>query len=159
MVNSSSITWTIPAHWMLLVPSSSERMLEKSLQTPSDVIIYDLEDSIAPSQKNDARTGLEKFLSVSRRVSLLCTCAVSESTTKRTDPGRLPSRERIAVRINAPTTSQFSEDMEMIVRSQWAQCTSSSNVLVGPFPTCINHRHSKSRQPQGPRPSLFVLAA
>ncbi|KAI0279234.1 citrate lyase beta subunit, partial [Russula aff. rugulosa BPL654] len=44
----------------LYVPASSERMLQKSLVTGSDVIIYDLEDSIAPSEggKDDARERL-----------------------------------------------------------------------------------------------------
>jgi citrate lyase subunit beta-like protein len=41
-------------------------MLQKSLVTGSDVIIYDLEDSVAPSEegKNDARERLVKFLTV-----------------------------------------------------------------------------------------------
>jgi citrate lyase beta subunit len=39
-------------------------MLQKSLAIGSDVIIYDLEDSIAPSEmgKNDARERLMEFL-------------------------------------------------------------------------------------------------
>ena len=39
-------------------------MLQKSLVTGSDVIIYDLEDSVAPSEggKNDARDRLMEFL-------------------------------------------------------------------------------------------------
>jgi len=50
----------------LYVPSSSERMLEKSLTTDSDVIIYDLEDSVPPdpSDKTRARSKLKDFLSV-----------------------------------------------------------------------------------------------
>ena len=49
-----------------LVPSTAERMLEKSLTTPSDVIIYDLEDSVPPSpaDKTSARARLAHFLSV-----------------------------------------------------------------------------------------------
>lgn len=49
------------------VPASSSRMLEKSLSTPSDTIIYDLEDSVPPSveHKINARNRLEDFLSVS----------------------------------------------------------------------------------------------
>lgn len=48
------------------VPSTAERMLEKSLTTPSDVIIYDLEDSVPPSpaDKTSARARLAHFLSV-----------------------------------------------------------------------------------------------
>ena len=37
-------------------------MLDKSLKTKSDVIIYDLEDSVAPAQKEVARSNLFKFL-------------------------------------------------------------------------------------------------
>jgi citrate lyase beta subunit len=39
-------------------------MLQKSLVTGSDVIIYDLEDSVAPSEgdKTDARERLTEFL-------------------------------------------------------------------------------------------------
>jgi citrate lyase subunit beta-like protein len=42
-------------------------MLQKSLVTHSDIIIYDLEDSVAPSEedKNDARERLTEFLTAS----------------------------------------------------------------------------------------------
>ena len=40
-------------------------MLMKSLETPSDVIIYDLEDGVAPDAKSRARTALGDFLNVS----------------------------------------------------------------------------------------------
>ena len=48
------------------VPCTSERMLEKSLTTDSDVIIYDLEDSVPPASasKQAARDRLEGFLKV-----------------------------------------------------------------------------------------------
>lgn len=39
-------------------------MLRKSLQSPSDAIIYDLEDSVAPLEKASARDGLLAFLNV-----------------------------------------------------------------------------------------------
>lgn len=44
-------------------------MLEKSLSTSSDVIIYDLEDSVppSPSDKNGARARLQRFMTVSSR--------------------------------------------------------------------------------------------
>jgi len=53
----------------LPVPASSDKMLRKSLETPSDVIIYDLEDSVPPARadKDAARNRLQKFLSVSSR--------------------------------------------------------------------------------------------
>lgn len=51
------------------VPCSSERMLNKSLSTNSDVIIYDLEDSVAPESKPQARKALKAFLNV-RKLAL-----------------------------------------------------------------------------------------
>ena len=50
----------------LYVPASSDRMLEKSITSGSDVIIYDLEDSVSPlnSGKANARRRLKKFLVV-----------------------------------------------------------------------------------------------
>lgn len=50
----------------LYVPSSSDRMLEKTKSSPSDVFIYDLEDSISPvpADKANARARLRGFLSV-----------------------------------------------------------------------------------------------
>jgi malate synthase len=50
----------------LYVPASSDRMLEKSITTGSDVIIYDLEDSVSPVplDKANARVRLKKFLGV-----------------------------------------------------------------------------------------------
>lgn len=49
-----------------IVPTSSDRMMEKSMSTNSDTIIYDLEDSVPPSvsDKDGARTRLQKFLTV-----------------------------------------------------------------------------------------------
>lgn len=50
----------------LYVPSSSDRMLEKTKTSTSDVFIYDLEDSISPvpSDKANARERLREFLRV-----------------------------------------------------------------------------------------------
>ncbi|CAE7137015.1 unnamed protein product [Rhizoctonia solani] len=47
---------------LLYVPSSNDRMLQKSLSSPSDAIIYDLEDSVAPNEKDRARIALLGFL-------------------------------------------------------------------------------------------------
>ncbi|KAI0712220.1 citrate lyase beta subunit [Earliella scabrosa] len=82
----------------LYVPATAERMLEKSLSTPSDVIIYDLEDSVPPSpaDKTSARARLAHFLS--------------------TRSGSLPSSERIAVRLNSNTTPFFADDILQAMR-------------------------------------------
>ncbi|KAG6903268.1 Cyclin-dependent kinase catalytic subunit [Termitomyces sp. Mi166 len=70
-------------------------MLEKSLSTNSDVIIYDLEDSVSPSptDKKDARIRLSHFLSGTR----------------------LPDHQRIAVRVNDISTPFFHDDIVDVV--------------------------------------------
>ncbi|KAK0244206.1 citrate lyase beta subunit [Armillaria nabsnona] len=78
----------------LYVPSSSSRMLEKSFTVNSDMIIYDLEDSVSPKDKITARNRLQSFL----------------------NDEALLSPSRIAVRINDRTTPFFGEDLAAIVR-------------------------------------------
>ena len=52
---------------MLYVPASSERFIAKALERGADAIILDLEDSVAPDEKEKARAGLTKSIpSVSR---------------------------------------------------------------------------------------------
>ncbi|KAH9042049.1 citrate lyase beta subunit [Lactarius pseudohatsudake] len=82
----------------LYVPASSERMLQKSLVTPSDVIIYDLEDSVAPSEEGKivARERLAEFLT-------------------NTPADELPHPSRIAVRVNSTHTSFFERDIVSIL--------------------------------------------
>lgn len=48
------------------VPSSSKKMLEKSLAMHADNVTYDLEDSVAPHLKADARQNLRSILSQQR---------------------------------------------------------------------------------------------
>ncbi|KDR82658.1 hypothetical protein GALMADRAFT_836735 [Galerina marginata CBS 339.88] len=80
----------------LYVPTSSDRMLEKSITASSDVIIYDLEDSIspAPEDKYSARTRLKKFL---------------EEQQERLKP------LHVAVRVNGVTTPYFHDDIYQII--------------------------------------------
>ncbi|KAH9002665.1 citrate lyase beta subunit [Lactarius hatsudake] len=82
----------------MYVPASSERMLQKSLVTPSDVIIYDLEDSVAPSEEGKivARERLAEFLT-------------------NTPADELPHPSRIAVRVNSTHTSFFERDIVSIL--------------------------------------------
>ena len=47
---------------LLFVPADSPRKLEKSLQSGSDVLIFDLEDAVSPARKEDGRVELVKFL-------------------------------------------------------------------------------------------------
>ncbi|THV00864.1 beta subunit of citrate lyase [Dendrothele bispora CBS 962.96] len=81
----------------LYVPCSSDKLLEKSLSVNSDIIIYDLEDSVSPvpKDKEDARNRLQTFL-------------------KRPD---IPNSERIAIRVNDISTPFFKDDVDQILRS------------------------------------------
>ncbi|GJJ15673.1 hypothetical protein Clacol_009951 [Clathrus columnatus] len=71
-------------------------MLEKSLKLHSDVIIYDLEDSVAPAQKVIARENIVEFLS--------------------RDLQNIFESERISVRINSLDTPYFQDDISAILR-------------------------------------------
>lgn len=46
----------------LYVPCSNSRAMAKSVTLPVDVLIYDLEDSVAPDRKDEARQSLLNFL-------------------------------------------------------------------------------------------------
>ncbi|KAF8827479.1 hypothetical protein HHX47_DHR4000125 [Lentinula edodes] len=85
----------------LYVPSSSDKLLEKSLTVKSDIIIYDLEDSVspAPADKKDARDRLRTFL-------------------KRKD---VPQAERVAIRLNDISTPFFQQDITHILQSPSVQ--------------------------------------
>ncbi|KAF8208744.1 Pyruvate/Phosphoenolpyruvate kinase-like domain-containing protein [Mycena galopus ATCC 62051] len=95
---SSSPPTTSLKRSYLYIPSSSDRMLQKSLTTSSDMIIYDLEDSVPPSaaDKTASRARLSAFLG----------------------RGDLPPRERVAVRVNDISTPFFMDDMAEIVTSK-----------------------------------------
>ncbi len=47
---------------MLVVPASSLKFLKKSRGLVVDTITYDLEDSVTPNKKAEARSTLRKFL-------------------------------------------------------------------------------------------------
>ncbi|MFM0222979.1 HpcH/HpaI aldolase/citrate lyase family protein [Paraburkholderia dipogonis] len=51
----------------MFVPADSPRKLEKSIESEADALILDLEDSVAASQKSEARTCLDAFLAQRRR--------------------------------------------------------------------------------------------
>ncbi|KAF8513747.1 Pyruvate/Phosphoenolpyruvate kinase-like domain-containing protein [Gautieria morchelliformis] len=82
----------------LYVPSSSTRMLEKSVASNADTLIYDLEDSVAPAQKESSRTSLVRFLGGG------------------SDTPKLPPSERLSVRVNAIDTPFFQEDIAAVLK-------------------------------------------
>lgn len=51
----------------LFVPGNNEKVIAKAEQLPADVIIYDLEDAVAPDQKADARARVCKALSATAK--------------------------------------------------------------------------------------------
>ncbi|EIW81318.1 citrate lyase beta subunit [Coniophora puteana RWD-64-598 SS2] len=83
----------------LYVPASTDRMLDKSLTNNSDMLIYDLEDSVPPSRhdKESARQRLATFLST-------------------TSKDKLPHPNRVAVRVNDLSTPFFQGDIAELLR-------------------------------------------
>ena len=80
---------------LLYVPSSSQKMLTKSLGLNVDCVAYDLEDSVSLNMKSTARSNLRSFLS---------------------EPNPPSIRER-AVRINAIGTGLEEDDLAEICRA------------------------------------------
>ncbi|KAI2473513.1 beta subunit of citrate lyase [Annulohypoxylon bovei var. microspora] len=79
---------------LLYVPASSPRMLTKSLGLTSDNITYDLEDSVTPAAKPEARAAL--------RAHLLA------------NPVRPSSVSELAVRINAAPSAHAEADLKAL---------------------------------------------
>ncbi|KAF9219263.1 citrate lyase beta subunit [Gyrodon lividus] len=108
----------------LYVPASSDHMFEKSLSldTPPDVFIYDLEDSVPPSpfDKKAARRRLHQFL-------------------HRTPEEKLPPPDRVAVRLNDVNTPFFEDDISEILKHP------SVGILVLPKIHSVRDLHHVSR--------------
>ena len=77
----------------LSVPGSSQKMLDKSRGLTADCVTYDLEDSVTPNKKAEARTNIRNFLEQPRATG------ITEN----------------AVRINAVGTGHEAEDIETVV--------------------------------------------
>lgn len=80
---------------MGLVPGSSQKMLDKSRGLVVDNVTYDLEDSVTPSRKDEARGMLRNFLSQSRA----------------------PHVKEQAVRINAVETGLALQDLNIVLQA------------------------------------------
>jgi citrate lyase subunit beta-like protein len=79
---------------VITVPASSAKMLEKSRGLSVDCVTYDLEDSVAPNRKANARHELRQFLSSTR-------------------PN---GAKEVAVRINSVDTKHALADLTEVVR-------------------------------------------
>jgi citrate lyase subunit beta/citryl-CoA lyase len=79
---------------LLFVPADGGTKLDKALASGADVVIIDLEDSIAPDRKAEARATAAAFLKT----------AVAR-----------PNRPRLFVRVNAIATGLIDEDLDAVV--------------------------------------------
>lgn len=80
----------------LFVPGNDEKKIRKSLTTSCDAIIFDLEDAVQVSQKDDARNLLKNVLT-------------NEDTIKN-------SNQKKFIRINSIHTPWFEDDLNLLKR-------------------------------------------
>ncbi|KAI0382002.1 beta subunit of citrate lyase [Hypomontagnella monticulosa] len=104
---------------LLYVPGSSPRMLTKSLGLTSDNITYDLEDSVTPAAKPQARAALREHLSnLSSRPNSISELAIrinAVSTPHALDDltalAPLPAVDAIVLpKVNSPSDLHFATD-------------------------------------------------
>src|SRR5829696_7467224 len=79
---------------LLFVPGDSARKLEKALGSGADVLLVDLEDSVALSAKEAARKATAEFLATA---------------------GKEPSRPRLFVRVNGLATGLTDADLDAVM--------------------------------------------
>ncbi|RFU25030.1 hypothetical protein B7463_g11303, partial [Scytalidium lignicola] len=85
---------------LLYVPSSSQKMLEKSRTLTVDTVAYDLEDSVTPNKKEEARNNIISFLSQPRP----------------------PHINELAVRINAVSSGLALQDLTAVLKAPNLDC-------------------------------------
>jgi citrate lyase subunit beta / citryl-CoA lyase len=81
---------------LLFVPGDSARKLERALASAADALIIDLEDSVAPSAKEEARRVAARFLA---------------------DANALSPRPRLLVRVNGLATGFIDDDLDAVMPS------------------------------------------
>jgi len=79
---------------LLFVPGDSPKKLDKSMTVGADALILDLEDSVAPDRKNEAREITLAFLK---------------------ETGAQANRPRLVVRVNAIATGLTDADLDAVV--------------------------------------------
>lgn len=87
----------IPRRSILYMPGSNARALEKAKQLPADVLVFDLEDAVAPAAKALAREQVR---------AAICT-------------GGYGYRQ-IVVRINGEDTPEYQDDLEYFADNQFS---------------------------------------
>ena len=116
------------------VPASSSRMLEKSFTMHADNVTYDLEDSVAPHMKPEARSNLRSILNKPR-------------------PGSI---KEMCVRINSVDTGLALDDLTEVLKGEHLdaimvpKCESAADLH---FVTDVIRHLSPSRHPSGSSPN------
>ena len=96
-----------PLRSLLFVPGDSERKQAKALTSAADAVILDLEDSVAAAQRPAARA----------RIRLLLQSRTGAGADSRRAPhgeGRGAHEPELWVRLNAPSSGQFLEDLAAV---------------------------------------------
>lgn len=128
----------IPPLTLLYAPADRPERFEKALKSGTDAVIFDLEDAVAPSAKELARTNLATLFSSAQSGS-------PQSVAVQTALQNV----RVQVRINAVDSPWFEEDLE----------------LVASLPSTVGVRIPKSESPavigavaqRVPNRSLYLL--
>lgn len=82
---------------LIFIPGNNQRFLEKSRTINSDIICYDLEDSVPQEEKEIARESVKSAIQEISKINDI-------------------NKERIlAVRINSPTSDQMATDLKKVI--------------------------------------------
>lgn len=82
---------------LIFIPGNNQRFLEKSRTINSDIVCYDLEDSVPQEEKEIAREAVKSTIQEINKINDI-------------------NKERIlAVRINSPTSNQVAADLKKII--------------------------------------------
>lgn len=82
---------------LIFIPGNNQRFLEKSKSIDSDIICYDLEDSVPQQEKEIARTSIKKTIEEINKIEYI------------------KNKRIIAVRINSPSSDQITIDLQKII--------------------------------------------
>ncbi|KAJ4287394.1 hypothetical protein N0V90_012794 [Kalmusia sp. IMI 367209] len=130
---------------LMYVPSSSKKMLEKTSAMHVDTIAYDLEDSVAPHMKTEARHNLRSILSKPRP------SAVKE----------------MCVRINSVDTGLALDDLTEVLRGEHLdaimlpKCESAADLhfVTDVIQHMLPERHpANGVQKEGVKPPVAIIA-
>ncbi|RYN33852.1 hypothetical protein AA0112_g5683 [Alternaria arborescens] len=132
-----------PFQSISILPSSSKKMLEKSFAMHADNVTYDLEDSVAPHMKSEARSNLHDILNKPRPSGI----------------------KEMCVRINSVDTGLALDDLTQVLKGEYLdaimlpKCESAADLH---FVTDVIRHLSPERHPssgkQGKREPVRIIA-